>query len=151
MKKFKICLGLIILITCGVFMFKWFPLDTKDNYTVIDSSAEVIDNNKVKSDYSVLVQSPIYDAVVQLDKDSKEIKVKVLDDSNIDSYDDTNKYVNLTQENISFLKENANELLKEFENSSMLDKYSLVSKMLKDYDTNINMGDLINIAMSYLK
>ncbi|MGL5346387.1 MAG: hypothetical protein ACRDA3_03470 [Peptostreptococcaceae bacterium] len=113
-------------------------------------------NNKVtktsdssSNDYSVLVQSPVYDAVVQLDKESKEINVKLLNDSNLDSYD-TDKYINLSEDEVNYLKENAQSLLKEFEEGSMLDKYSFVSKMLKDYDTNIKMGDLISIAMSYL-
>lgn len=172
MKKFRISLGVILLIICGVLIFKTSSLDIKNSSTIVDSDNDTIktsnnstseqplkkssssapssNNSSTTDDYSVLVQSPIYDAVVQLDRDSKEINVKVLDDSNIGSYD-TDKYINLTEEDVNYLKENANDLLKEFENGSMLDKYSFVSKMLKGYDTNINMGDLISIAMSYLK
>ena len=136
---------------------------SKKDSTTIDSNSKVTkksdsltknvtgsNTTDSASDYSVLVQSPIYDAIVSLDKSSKEINVKLLDDSNIDSYT-TDKYINLTEYEISYLKENANVLLKEFEDGSLLDKYSFVSDMLKEYDTNINMGDLINIAMTYLK
>lgn len=105
--------------------------------------------NSNKKDYSVLVSSSIYNAVVSLDEDTKDINVKLLDDT-LDVPKSDN-YINISDEDLKYLEENADTLLNQFKEGSLIQKYSLVTNMLKDYDTDISEGDLINLAFKYIK
>lgn len=123
------------------------------NSTLTDSNKMIKsnkdNNNAPKEDYNILVSSNEYNAVVSLDPSTKKINIEPIDDTsdNIAS----NNYINLSDEDIKYLTENADTILNDFEQGNLINKYSLVTKMLNDYDTDINTSDLINIALKYLK
>lgn len=121
---------------------------TDNDSTASDNSKG---DNKVNSDdsYNILISSSAGDKVVSLDTTSKELKVN--DTDNNDTSVSVNNYINLSDEDIEYLKENANTILSEFEKGNLFDKYELVNKFLKDYDTDISTGDIISLALKYIK
>ncbi len=108
-------------------------------------------DNKVSSDdsYNILISSSAGDKVISLDTTSKELKVK--DTDNNDTSVSVDNYINLSDEDIEYFKENADTILSEFENGNLFDKYELVNKFLKYYDTDISTGDIISLALKYIK
>lgn len=137
--------------------------DSKNNVdTAIDTNADSNKSTNIDSlnktnnttsndDFSVLVESPIYNAVVSLDEGSKEFKVKLLDDVSDNVKDETSHYIKFSKDDIDYLTANIDTLIDQFKNGGLFDKYNMVTSMLKSYDTNINQGDLIGLALSFIK
>lgn len=126
--------------------------DNLDNEN-INKNSTTSDNvdNKVSSDdsYNILISSSVGDKVVSFDSATKELKVK--DTDNKDTSVSVDNYINLSDEDIEYFKENADTILSEFENGNLFEKYELVNKFLKDYDTDISTVDIINLALKYIK
>lgn len=112
------------------------------------SSSVTKDNNP--DDYSVAVSSSIYNAIVSLDKESKEINIKLLEESDL-SKTNTDRYINLSDSDVSYLLSNSSNLVDQFKNYNLIEKYDMVKDMLNKYDTNIKENDLIGLALAYLK
>lgn len=126
--------------------------DNLDNENINKNSttSDKVDN-KVSSDdsYNILISSSASDKVVSLNSATKELKVK--DKDNNDPSVSFDNYINLSDEDIEYFKENADTILSEFENGNLFEKYELVNKFLKDYDTDISTGDIISLALKYIK
>lgn len=122
-----------------------------DKNTNKNSTASDKVDNEVSSDdnYNILISSSAGDKVVSLDSTTKELKVE--DTDNNDTSVSFDNYINLSDEDIEYFKENADAILSEFENGNLFEKYELVNKFLKDYDTDISTGDIISIALKYVK
>lgn len=123
---------------------KSLPIDSSDN------SAELENDKYTHDEFSVLVNSPDYNAIVSLDDSSKEFKISLLEDDSTNNKTNTSHYINLTQDNVDYLIENKDSLISKFKDGGIFDKYNLVSDMLKSYDTNIKMEDLITVGLKYL-
>ncbi|MGL5328279.1 MAG: hypothetical protein ACRDD7_03350 [Peptostreptococcaceae bacterium] len=121
--------------------------NTNQNINDNSTTSKSYDNN---NGYSILVSSSFTKALISLDENSKEVKVKLLDDKN-ENIKDYDNYINVTDEDIKFLSENADTILNDFKEGSLLDKYSFVCDTLKNYDTDLSSSDLINIAFMYIK
>lgn len=117
-----------------------------------DSNNTTKSNDTKSSDdnHIIAVSSPLYNAVVSLDQNNKEVNIKLVnsEDINTTSYDN---YINFEDKEIKYLLENYPNLMKEFKNNNLFEKYDMVSKMLGEYDTDIKESDLISMAISYLK
>ena len=120
-------------------------IDSSDN-----NSTELEDDTYTYDEFSVLVNSPDYNAIVSLDDNSNEFKISLLEDKTTDNKANTSHYINLTQDNVDYLIENKDYLISKFKDGGIFDKYNLVSDMLKSYDTNIKMEDLITVGLKYL-
>ena len=117
----------------------------------INNNSNELENDKYTHDeFSVLVNSPDYNAVVSLDDSSNEFKISLLEDETTDNKTNTSHYINLTQDNVDYLIENKDSLISKFKDGGIFDKYNLVSDMLKSYDTNIKMEDLITVGLKYI-
>ena len=124
---------------------KSLPIDKSDN-----NSTELKNDEYTHDEFSVLVNSPDYNAIVSLDDSSKEFKISLLEDDSTNNKTNTSHYINLTQDNVDYLIENKDSLISKFKEGGIFDKYNLVSDMLKSYDTNIKMEDLITVGLKYL-
>lgn len=115
------------------------------------ASKNAVSNETKKSgnDYSILVSSNDYNAVVSLDGDTKKFDVKEVG-KDLDKVASDN-YINLSDEDLKYLEEHKDEILNSFKDGSLMDKYNLVNDMLSKYDNDISKTDLINIAVKYLK
>lgn len=125
--------------------------DNSDKNINKNSTASDKVDNKVSSDdsYNILISSSAGDKVVSLDSTTKELKVEDTDSNDTSvSFDN---YINLSDEDIEYFKENADVILSEFHEGNLFDKYELVNKFLKDYDTDISTGDIISLALKYIK
>lgn len=158
MRKFKFLLSIIIVTIGGYMLYQFIQDNTSEkklDYQVqsaefkADTSAEM--DSSESNNFSVLVESPIYNAVVSLDEVSKEFRVKLLDDVSDSDKDKTSHYIKLSDADIDSLIANADTLFNQFENGGILDKYNMVTNMLKSYDTNIDQGDLIGVALNFIK
>lgn len=106
-------------------------------------------SKKSDNDYSILVSSNDYNAVVSLDGDTKKFDVKEVG-KDLDKVASDN-YINLSDEDLKYLEEHKDEILNSFKDGSLMDKYNLVNDMLSKYDNDISKTDLINLAVKYLK
>ena len=124
---------------------KTLPINKTNN-----NSNELENDKYTHNEFSVLVNSPDYNAVVSLDNSSNELKISLLENDSTNNKANTSHYINLTQDNVDYLIENKDSLISKFKDGGIFDKYNLVSDMLKSYDTNIKMEDLITIGLKYL-
>lgn len=116
-----------------------------------NSTNNAVSDKTKKSDdnYSILVSSNDYNAVVSLDGDTKKFDVKEVG-KNLDKVASDN-YINLSDKDLKYLEEHKDEILNSFKDGSLIDKYNLVNDMLSKYDNDISKTDLINLAVKYLK
>lgn len=121
--------------------------DTKKNKTTNNAVSDKA--KKSDNDYSILVSSNDYNAVVSLDGDTKKLDVKEVG-KDLDKVVSDN-YINLSDKDLKYLEEHKDEILNSFKDGSLMDKYNLVNDMLSKYDNDISKTDLINIAVKYLK
>ena len=168
MSKFLKSILLLTVVSLGVTTFynkKEPNIETKESQNIIENQPKPKDTNLEKSDtkssnnnkesksdnkdYSVLVSSNDYNAVVSLDEDTKKINIKVLEDPSNPPTSDN--YINLSEEDIKYLQENADKILSELKEGNLSEKYKLVTAMLEKYDTNINISDLINLGLKYIQ
>lgn len=128
------------------------------NITIKDESSDLAnknldnleENNHKNDDYSILVTSPLYNAIFYLDTSNREANIKLIDSKDI-GQTSSDKYINLTIDDINFLKNNASDLINEFIKCTIFDKYDMMSRLLNQYDTNLQESDIINLAFAYLK
>ncbi|MCR8746878.1 hypothetical protein [Romboutsia lituseburensis] len=120
---------------------------TKKNKTTNNAVGDKA--KKSDNDYSILVSSNDYNAVVSLDGDTKKLDVKEVG-KDLDKVVSDN-YINLSDKDLKYLEEHKDEILNSFKDGSLMDKYNLVNDMLSKYDNDISKTDLINIAVKYLK
>ena len=158
MKRFKFILIIIIITACGYMLYDISQNNTpsKKLDTQVQSSQTKTTNNKIadsatNDNFSVLVQSSLYNAVVSLDETSKEVNIKLLDEVSDSAKDSARHYINLSSNDLEYLAKNADSLLNQFKTGDLMEKYTLITDMLKSYDTNIDQGDLIGIGLNFLK
>ncbi|MEF9992386.1 MAG: hypothetical protein RRZ84_08545 [Romboutsia sp.] len=142
-KILRLILPIIIVVPCIISYYNINEI--KQTFQTNNNQQQPIDNN----DYTVLVSSSTYNAVVSLDN-NKELNIKLLETNSINNTS-TDKYINFTDEDINYLRNNSDILIQEFKNCNLFEKYDLISSMLSKYDTNLKESDLIKIAMSYLQ
>ncbi|MGL6108442.1 hypothetical protein [Romboutsia sp.] len=125
----------------------------EDKINTSTSNKNKENNNTIDLAYNseekdILISSNNIQGVVSINSNTKKVDYKALDDK-AKVYAD--KYINVDKKYMEYLKANSDSIIKEFNNGSMIEKYSLVNKILDNCDTNISEGDLINIALNYLK
>ncbi|MGL4912928.1 MAG: hypothetical protein ACRC3Y_10930, partial [Romboutsia sp.] len=106
-------------------------------------------NTKNNKEHTLLITSSQYNALVCLNEDTKDVKIEVLEDQSNPAVFDN--YINLNDDDIKYLKENSDSILNNIKESSLFEKYQLITSMLEKYDTDISVSDILSIGLKYTK
>lgn len=144
MTKISKLIFLLVLLISTLFLFDKILISKK--LESVENLKEPEENSNEYDDYSILVTSPLYNAIISLDEKNKDIDIKPIDSQNVEQTQ-SGKYIKFTNDEINYLKANSSNLVNKFTKSNILDKYNMVSDFLNQYDTNLKESDIINLAL----
>lgn len=127
--------------------YKEYKINTSTNKEKNNTNVSKEENSNLV-ERNILISSSNTQGIVSINSDTKEVDFQPIK-NNDQVY--TDKYINVDKEYMEYLQEHSASIMDEFNNGSIIEKYSLINSILDKCDTNLSKGDLINIALNYLK